>query len=320
MNYVIAVSGGVDSMVLLDALVNPNRRSKIGEWGFLQPSTFDPQSNLIVAHFDHGIRTDSREDEALVRRAAQHYGLKYETMRVELGELASEDQARKSRYNFLRQVCKKYSAQLLTAHHQNDVLETMLINLIRGTGWRGLAPMSRSSGLNTQTNAATETLRPLLGTSKEALVAYAKKYSVMWREDSSNADEIYLRNYIRQRLIPEMVRRDDAVLERLLEINHKAVDLKKEIATELQKLYIKYQIADSKYVIPRYDLIMPPSSTAREAIYAILTQLDPDWHPLSIHIERVLHFVKTGRPAKRLEVTKGLTVQLTSREALFKKG
>ena len=98
--YVVAVSGGVDSVVLLDMM---SRRGDV---------------DAIVAHFDHGIRDDSLEDRLFVGELASAYGFPYEFKREELGSDASEDLARVQRYAFLREVAKKYDARIMTAHHR----------------------------------------------------------------------------------------------------------------------------------------------------------------------------------------------------------
>ena len=107
MKYIVAVSGGVDSMVLLDMMV----RAGAGE--------------LVVAHFDHGIRPDSHHDAAFVKKIAEQYGLPFESRREVLGETASEALARERRYAFLRHVAKKHNAQIVTAHHLDDLVETV---------------------------------------------------------------------------------------------------------------------------------------------------------------------------------------------------
>src|SRR4051812_6590366 len=102
--YVLAVSGGVDSMVLLHIL-----------------STTD-EVELIVAHFNHGIRQDSDKDEELVKDAAKQYGLQIEIANGKLGPTASEEQARTARYKFLNSIQKKYKAvAIITAHHEDDL-------------------------------------------------------------------------------------------------------------------------------------------------------------------------------------------------------
>ncbi|HSW99928.1 MAG TPA: tRNA lysidine(34) synthetase TilS [Patescibacteria group bacterium] len=175
--YVVAVSGGVDSMALLDML------------------TQQPELSLVVAHFEHGIRTDSDEDRQLVELAAERYGLPFVFARGNLGAGVSETTARAVRYAFLQQTREVHNAvAIITAHHQDDVLETAFINLLRGTGSRGLASLQSTDVL----------VRPLLDVSKEQVLAYAKMHGLAWREDSTNADEQYLRNYLRRRIMPRM--------------------------------------------------------------------------------------------------------------------
>ena len=172
MKLIVAVSGGVDSVVLLDKLVASR------------------EHELIVAHFDHGIRADSAADARFVGELAQSYGLVYETKREELGEGAGELVARERRYAFLRYLAENYDAKIVTAHHQDDVLETIAINLVRGTNWRGLAVFGDNPGV----------LRPLLDSTKQEIYDYAVKNNLEWVEDETNQTDKYLRNRLRRKL------------------------------------------------------------------------------------------------------------------------
>ena len=158
---VLAVSGGVDSVVLLDVL---SKMSKL---------------SLVVAHFDHGIRDDSAKDAVFVGELSKNYGLPFETKREELGKNVSEEKARVRRYKFLREVAEKYNAKLVTAQHSDDAIETIAINLSRGTGWRGLAAMD------------SDIVRPLINMTKAEIISYAKKNHLSWREDATNASDDY---------------------------------------------------------------------------------------------------------------------------------
>ncbi|MDL2341686.1 MAG: tRNA lysidine(34) synthetase TilS [Patescibacteria group bacterium] len=173
--YVAAISGGVDSMVLLHLL------SKCQD------------VTIVVAHFDHGMRPDSDKDRDLVHKTATALGLPFVSEAGNLNSLSSEATARTARYAFLRQVQKQYQAEaIITAHHEDDVIETAIINLARGTGRRGLSSLASTRQL----------LRPLLDTPKSEIIAYANQHQLSWREDSSNADQKYLRNYIRHSVLP----------------------------------------------------------------------------------------------------------------------
>ena len=169
MKYIVAVSGGVDSVVLLHMM------------------TKMAGHDLVVAHFDHGIRDDSAEDAYFVSSLASQYGLTYSGKREELGKTASEALARERRYGFLRELADTHGARIVTAHHLDDLVETVAINLKRGTGWRGLAVLD------------SDVLRPLINTTKKQLVQYAQANGLVWHEDSTNASDAYLRNRVRRK-------------------------------------------------------------------------------------------------------------------------
>ncbi len=200
MNYLVAVSGGIDSVVLLDMLV------KEGAY------------ELVVAHFDHGIREDSASDAAFVGELAKKNGLPFETKREVLGSDASEELARNRRYEFLRDMAKKHNAVIVTAHHMNDIAETIAINVARGTGWRGVAVL------------ASDVYRPLLHMTKQEIKAYAEAHQLEWREDSTNASDAYMRNRLRRKLTNE-----DAVLQ-LAALRARQVELRDAIDQEVTRL------------------------------------------------------------------------------------
>lgn len=175
--YLVAVSGGVDSVALLHMLQG------------------QPGVDLVVAHLDHGIREDSHRDRQLVVGLAQSYGLPYVVHEARLGPKVSEATARDVRYAFLRQKMYEHGARaIVTAHHQDDVLETAILNVLRGTHRKGLSSL----------RSTRDIVRPLLQVSKEALVQYAQDQGLVWHEDSTNMNDQYLRNYIRRHLVPRL--------------------------------------------------------------------------------------------------------------------
>lgn len=178
--YVIAVSGGVDSVALLDMIAKQG---------------FDQEHYFVVAHVDHGIREDSGEDLQHVRSLAEKYGLPFASTSLNLGTNASEEIARKARYEFLEQVQKDHNADgIITAHHQDDVIETALINMLRGTNRKGLTALSSND----------KRLRPLLDVTKKQITTYAMSNGLVWREDSTNLDSKYTRNAVRQQLMTKL--------------------------------------------------------------------------------------------------------------------
>lgn len=178
MQRVLAISGGVDSVVMLDFLAHKY-----------------PAEELIVAHFNHGLRDNADLDEAFVKSLSEQYGLEYVSTKVTL-EKSSEETARKSRYEFLREVARKNAATIYTAHHLDDLIETVTINCLRGTGWRGLAVLD-APNLRRPFLESEEFYEPL---DKNAILEYAAKRKLHFREDQTNNTDEYLRNRVREKL------------------------------------------------------------------------------------------------------------------------
>lgn len=271
MKYIAAVSGGVDSVALLDMLTKK----------------FSPEQ-LVAAHFEHGIRGDtSREDALFVEKLSQKYGLECEIEYGNLTKNASEDEARTRRYEFLKRVAAKHGGQLLTAHHQDDLIETIAINLVRGTGWRGLAVFGDNS-----------VLRPLAMMRKEDIYAYALKYGLEWVEDETNQTDDYLRNRLRRRIHTALTDRQRATL---LELYQAQTVLMDKISDEADMVAIE-QLGD------RYFLTMVPEKVAVELLRRITKG-----KLLRTQCERALLAIKTFRPGSTFEAGAGVTFVFTRR-------
>ena len=261
----VAVSGGVDSVVLLDKLA----KSK--------------EYDLIVAHFDHGIRPDSRDDAQFVAELAAKYQLPFVTKREELGERASEDLARRRRYGFLAREAEKYQATIATAHHLNDIAETVAINLSRGTGWRGLACL------------ASDVYRPLLSQTKQEIIDYAKQNNLTWREDSTNQSTAYLRNRLRPKL------QNPDLVQQLAALRARQVEIRDEIDQEIDDL-------GWQSLLSRHSFVMMEPVVASEILRKITTS-----RLTRPQRERLILAIKTARPGSRFEAGSGVIVQFTSR-------
>ena len=239
--YLVAVSGGVDSMVLLHLL------------------NYLPDLKLIVGHFDHGIRTDSEVDRQFVQNTASQLGLPFVHASAKLGPGASEAAARTARYAFLEQARQSHGARaIVTAHHQDDVLETALINILRGTNRKGLSSLSNRPTI----------LRPLLGVPKKDIQKYAKSRGLKWREDSTNSDETYLRNYIRRQLLPKF---DETSRTRLLNIIETARGINHELDKQLINLVHNQP---DQTVLDRAWFISLPHAVGREILATWLRMQD----------------------------------------------
>ncbi|MFZ1360671.1 MAG: tRNA lysidine(34) synthetase TilS [Candidatus Saccharimonadales bacterium] len=278
--YIVAVSGGIDSVVLLDALVAGRTIGGVDVWGEY------PQGELIVAHFDHGIRDDSAADEQFVRGLAAGYGLSYHARREELGKAASEETARHHRYAFLKTVQDQYNATLVTAHHANDAAETIAINCQRGTGWRGVAVMDTPG-----------VWRPLLSVVKREIYEYAKQYRTTWHEDSTNASGQYLRNRIRQQLT------DDDMVWQLCALRARQVELKRAIDKESAR-----RIGAPPY--SRYFFSHCGDAVAIELLRALCLR-EVGMSPTLPMRYRMLHAIKVARAGTVLPITTGIWLSCT---------
>lgn len=273
--YLVAVSGGVDSVVLLDMLVG----------GYLPISnSLAPSPQLVVAHFDHGIRDDSAADARFVLALARQYGLEYIGGKANLGKDASEEQARTARYDFLFEESKKLNAIILTAHHRDDMIETIAINLSRGTGWRGLAVLGRVS-----------VDRPLIGLKKAEIYEYAVENNLEWVEDETNQTERYLRNRMRRTISQNLT--TDAE-DKLVTLRNQQISLRDQIDTEVTRLLGLY-VSDG--AMSRYELINIPETIAIELLDGYLrSQLGRSL--VRPQLLRALLAIKTAAPGSTAEI------------------
>ncbi len=178
----VTVSGGVDSIVLCHLLKKYN-------------------ANFAIAHCNFGLRAEeSDKDECFVEELAEELEVNIHIKKFDTKEylnnagISIQMAARELRYQWFSELAKQKGYKyILTAHHQNDLLETVLLNLIRGTGIAGLHGIKPKSG---------NIIRPLLFATKEHVLKYAEENNLDWREDSSNESAKYQRNLLRLEVIP----------------------------------------------------------------------------------------------------------------------
>ena len=198
---VVAVSGGIDSMVLTDLL---------HQAGF----------SFAMAHVNFGLRESEADADAIfVENRARTYGVPFHLTRFDtLAEAAQRGEsvqltARRLRYNWFRNVQTQHGyVAVATAHHLNDVLETVLLNLTRGTGLAGLRGMPVRSALS---ETAPALVRPLWFTTRVAIEMYAQQRGLDWREDASNQSDKYSRNKLRHQVVPVLEEINPGLLQAL---------------------------------------------------------------------------------------------------------
>lgn len=175
---IVGVSGGRDSMALVHAL----RAQR-------------PDLYIIAAHVNHGLRANSDEDAEFTRGMMQRWEIPVEVLRPRAPETGNlEEWGRDKRYEFFEKLRKKYKAAgILTAHHQDDDFESMLLHTLRGTRVKGLSGMLPKRG---------SLIRPLLFTPRSDINSYVEALQIPYRDDPTNEDDSFTRNFLRLKIIP----------------------------------------------------------------------------------------------------------------------
>ena len=202
---VLAVSGGIDSMCLLDAAVAASEEARC---------------ELVVATFDHASGAHSSAAASFVARAASRHGLPAVIGRA--GNAARSESAwREARWDFLRSVSARLQGPVLTGHTRDDQIETVFMRALRAAGARGLA------GLRAPSSAR----RPLLEISRAELRAYADERAIEWIEDPTNRSLAYLRNRVRRQILPALLQARPRLAGELIELAERAATWRSELSS-----------------------------------------------------------------------------------------
>jgi tRNA(Ile)-lysidine synthase TilS/MesJ len=225
---------------------------------------------------------------------AREHAVPFTFAEGKLGAGASEEQARRARYMFLQQVRKAAGARaIIMAHHQDDVIETAIINLLRGTGRRGLSSLRERDGVS----------RPLLHVTKRQLRAYALARNLKWREDSTNQNEAYLRNYVRRRLLPRFT---IAQRRQFLEYLASIVETNQQLDVQI----VNYLHIQPKHtVLNRKSFVHLPHKVALEVLASWLRQQGIRNFDRKA-LERLVIAAKTAKPGTVADVLQGYHIKI----------
>ena len=270
----LAVSGGVDSVVLCDCM------HKAGY-------------DFVIAHCNFQLRGDeSIKDEMFVKELGIRYGVEVKTIRFDIEKDAvqknTQASARHLRYKWFEEIIQQSNGNpikgVVTAHHANDNIETVMMNFIKGTGINGLQGMRPQDG-----GIGDIVIRPLLFAKKEEILAYATANNLVWREDLSNQSNKYARNFIRNEIMPLLKSKypsiEDNILNNIQRFNQVSViynqALQKEIASVVEK-------RDNEIFIPINKLMK--SKVVETLIYEIVTPFNFTVH----QIQEVIKLLNAG--------------------------
>ncbi|MBN2253975.1 MAG: tRNA lysidine(34) synthetase TilS [Kosmotogaceae bacterium] len=269
----VAVSGGKDSMALLNILIN--LKTELG-------------IELFAANLDHGLRKEGPAEEARMiddfcqERSVPFYHEKRDVrdfMKKKRG-LSIESAAREVRYGFLRDVKSAAKADLIAiGHNRDDLVENILLRLARGTGMKGVVGLRPFSG---------DLIRPLLFSDMQRIIDYVTINRVTFMEDQTNSEDDFERNYVRLRIIPELKKMNPALNEAIWRFFENIYDGYEIIHAKVELILDQFELIDDVYFIESSKLISVEKTVVLEMAREIVSDLSSDNYPPSR--ERVLAF------------------------------
>ena len=282
---VLAVSGGVDSMVMLEVI------SKI-------KSDFD--LTVIVAHLNHAVRPESAREAELVRDVAARLGVIYEEDTLpKMGHVGNfHAYAREYRYNFFTRVARRHGAtKIATGHHADDHLETVVHRLMKTCtpySLIGIKPVIEINGV--------QVIRPLIECQKDELYEYARRIPVAFMEDTSNNKDDYLRNRIRKYITPFMTEENPLIAKHARELSHQLSDDEFYFQEQVTDLFKFIKCGQASYELS-YDWFqsLAPSLSRR-----LLRRLLPD---ITVGgLSELIGFLASAPASGHLDIGGGLVV------------
>jgi tRNA(Ile)-lysidine synthase len=312
----LALSGGLDSVVLLDAVCKAAQENSAKE-----------SIEVWVFHIHHGLQKSADQWLEFCEKLAKKYHVHFDFRLLHFTDQAEgniEARARVARYEALTDLCVEHGIDdLLLAHHQNDQAETILLQLLRGAGVAGLSgmPLQRT---NINAGHSISIWRPLLNQSRSELEAYAKEYKLKWVDDPSNLNTRYRRNAIRKDIIPrlekiqpgaianlsrsaDLLAQSQALLDRLAKQDGKGILLNKNLKLMPLLALVKADKPAANNLM-RYwlklNMLTMPSQERLESWWRDLSSVKPDssleWQhdEVSIHLWRSVLQIARAKPGQ----------------------
>jgi tRNA(Ile)-lysidine synthase len=301
---VVAVSGGADSVALLDILARLDLECL----------------KLVVAHLNHCLRGEASDgDEAFVAGLAAGYGLPFASKRVDVAALAKasklslEDAGRQARYSFFAQTAEIHGAtSIAVAHHLDDQAETVLMRLLRGAGGAGLSGMASIKGL---------LKRPLLQVCRADIERYLRARGITFRTDATNADPAILRNSIRHELLPRLRSYNPNISQRLA-ATAEILASDQELLEELtDAAFLRLAEPGPDGVVLRAEGLCEEKRGLRLRLYRrALSELRGDLRRIGLtHLEAIDALLLSPRPNASLNLPAGCLVKRSYGALLFRK-
>lgn len=274
---VIGLSGGPDSMCLLDILLSLNIKL-----------------NIIAAHINHNIREESDSEADFVTSYCEEHGVTCEYIKFTKKSDTSnytEEELREKRYSFYKEMINKYNAKyLLTAHHGDDLTETILMRITRGSNLKGYCGFPIE-----QKKESYEVLRPLIFVSKSDIENYNKKNNIPYVIDKTNFSQEYTRNRYRMNILPHLKEEDPYIHKKYLKYSMELSKYYNYVNNEINK-YLEINYINNKLNITSYNDLDP--LLREKIIEEILNKIYKDdlRYVTQKHIKMILDLIKNKKP------------------------
>ena len=274
---VVGCSTGPDSMALVDMLLKIRKKYDL---------------KLIIAHVNHNIRKESYQEAEFLKDYCLKNDLLFETMIIEnYGDDNFHNEARNIRYSFFENIVNKYNADyLMTAHHGDDLMETILMRMVRGSNLAGYSGFKKEVIMNNY-----KIIRPLLNYTKQELEDYDKENNVMFFVDSSNSKDDYTRNRYRKYVLPFLKEEDNNVHLKFLKFSNTLNEANRFIEKTTNNAIKKVMDNDSIIIDKFLEL---DSYIQKEVLYYILQKYYQDDLVLlnDKHISLILDIINSNKP------------------------
>ncbi len=303
---VVAVSGGADSVALLDWLATAG----------------PPGLTLIVAHLHHGLRGDAAAADAnFVAERARYYNVQFVQQTVDVKSLAIssgtslEEAGREARYRFFYSVCAEQGAEAVAvAHHADDQAETVLLRLIRGAGTGGLSAMRGRS-------PEGRIVRPFLTIRRVQIEDYLRQKGLAWRDDASNDDQTFLRNRVRHELLPLLTTYNPAIYGLLCTTADILAEDNAALVMAVEEHYAAIaQRTDCQVRFPVPALQSLPLALQRRLVRLAIAQIAGSSRSVGFnHLQSIEQLMGVGAPARRLDLPGNIIVERVYAELIIRK-
>ncbi len=281
-SVVVATSGGPDSMVLLNLLSTVKKEKSL---------------TIVCAHVNHKLRKESDDEAKMVKEYCAQNNIIFEYMTIDEYKGNTENYARKKRYEFFETLIKKYSSPyLLTAHHGDDLMETIMMRLIRGSSLKGYAGFSEITEKN-----GYKIIRPLITKTKEELLKYATVNHIPYALDKTNDSDVFTRNRIRKYILPYLKKENKNVHLKFLEFSKTITETEIYLNKQTQKA-ISNIYKDNKLNL---DLFLKEEPLIQKKI--IQNILDKTYKEninliKDVHVNNILRTIKNQKPNKKINL------------------